>query len=68
MAIKKNNDGVKVNLKEKTTVYATAKNPYHETGEEISCHPIMAEHLVMKDFATDKQSKSSKGGDAGSKD
>lgn len=49
-----------INLKEKVTVYATKSAKYHKEGQEISCHPLLAEHMVMKGVAVEKAKKASK--------
>lgn len=52
--VKKKVEGEVVDLKEKTTVYSTDKDPHHETGEEMSVHPKVAEKLIKKGLATEK--------------
>ena len=65
-AIKAENKGVTdpklkvvdiINLHEKGKAYATDKNPYHETGSEISAHPYVIKELLKKGFATETKPK-----------
>lgn len=43
-----------IDLREKQVVYATDKAPYHSAGEEVSCHPKIAETMLKNGWATDK--------------
>jgi hypothetical protein len=39
---------------EKTTVWATDKNKFHKTGEEINTSKSTADVLIAKGFATEE--------------
>lgn len=43
-------DGKVIFLKEKVTVIATEKNPYHKTGSEVSLHPALAAKGIKDGF------------------
>lgn len=54
-----------INLQDKTTVYATDLHKHaKEVGEPLIVHPTMAEKLVAKGWATEKEptEKKPKGG------
>jgi hypothetical protein len=56
MAKEKTNEGI-VDLREKTTVYATEKSRYHKAGEPIVTHPLLAAKLIKAGKATEKAQK-----------
>lgn len=54
MEVTKNAKAEAIQLREKTTVYATAKAKQYKEGEPIVCHPKLAEHYIEVGFATEK--------------
>jgi len=46
-----------LDLQEKGKAYATDKNPFHETGSEISAHPYVIKELLKKGYASDAKPK-----------
>jgi len=49
-----------IDLREKTSVYSTNKDPHHVTGEEFKVHPKVAEKLIKKGLATAEKPKEAK--------
>jgi hypothetical protein len=49
--------GTYVDLTEKTTIYATAKAPFHKEGAEMVVHPEMAKKFIANGYATEKKGK-----------
>lgn len=55
-AIKQNETaGTLVRPHDMTTLYATGKNPYAGEGDAMEVHPELAQKLIKKGFATDKE-------------
>jgi hypothetical protein len=58
MATEKNKEEVKVvDLRERTTVYSTDLDKYHETGSAMHVATAVAENLVKKGLATTEAPK-----------
>jgi hypothetical protein len=56
----KKEEGEISDLRERTTVYATAKAPFHKEGDDMLVHPKTAEHFIKKGFATEKKAAAKK--------
>lgn len=53
----KQEEGTPINLQDKTTVYATDLHKHAKEGEELIVHPIMAEKLIAKNWASKTKSE-----------